>query len=62
MRPMSTFLIAVFFGAGVGAWAYSQLAKRSGNANPSTTMLSAGFVGLVAALFFFTLLKYALHF
>lgn len=62
LKPMSDTLIAIFFGAGVGAWAYTQLAKRSGNANPGSTMLSAGFVGLIAAIFFFTMFKYVLHF
>lgn len=59
---MSDYLIALFFGAGVGGWAYAQLARRSGNANPSSTLLSAGFIGLIAAVFIFTIAKFVLHF
>jgi len=60
-RLMSNGLIALFFGAGVGGWAYSQLARRTGNANPSSTFMAAGFVGLVAAIFIFILAKTLLH-
>ena len=58
---MSDGLIALFFGFGVAGWAYSQLSRRSGNANPSSTMIAAGFGGLVAAIFIFTLFKFVLH-
>lgn len=58
---MSNFLVAVFFGAGVGGWAYAQLARRSGNANPSSTALAAGGAGLIAAIFIFTLFKFVLN-
>jgi hypothetical protein len=59
---MSDGLVAIFFGAGVAGWSYSQLAHRSGNANPSTTLFAAGIAGLIAALFIFTLFKFVLHF
>ncbi|MGH7241332.1 MAG: hypothetical protein ACREGB_03485 [Candidatus Saccharimonadales bacterium] len=58
---MSNFLVAVFFGGGVAGWAYSQLARRSGNASPSSTLMAAGGAGLVAAIFIFTLLKFVLN-
>lgn len=58
---MSAGLIAIFFGVGVAGWLYSQLARRSGNANPSSTFTAAGIGGLVAATFFYTLFKFVLH-
>ena len=62
MILMSDGLIALFFGAGVAGWSYSKLARQSGNANPGNTMIAAGFIGLVAAGFIFTLAKFVLHF
>jgi hypothetical protein len=58
---MSNFLIAVFFGAGVGGWAYSQLAKRNGNANPGNNAIAAAAAGFVAALVIFTVFKFILN-
>ena len=58
---MSSGLVAMFFGAGVAGWAYSQLARRSGNANPSSTLMAAGAAGLVAAIFIYTLFRFTLH-
>jgi hypothetical protein len=57
---MSDFLVALFFGAGVGGWAYAQLARRSGNANPASTIVAAGFAALLAFVFVFTLMKFVL--
>jgi len=59
---MSNGLVALFFGLGVGGWAYSQLARRGGNANPGSTAIAAGFAGLVAAIFIFTLFKFVFNF
>lgn len=58
---MSDSLIAIIFGAGVAGWAYSQLARRSGNANPSSTIVAAAVGGLVAAIFIYTFLRFVLH-
>lgn len=58
---MSNFLVAVFFGAGVAGWAYAQLARRSGNANPSSTFLAAGGAGLIAAIVIYTVFKFILN-
>ncbi len=58
---MSNTLIALFFGVGVGGWAYSQLARRGGNANPGSTAIAASAAGLVAAVVIFTVFKYILH-
>lgn len=45
----------------MAGWAYSQLARRSGNANPSSTLTAAGIGGLVAAIFLYTLLRFVLN-
>lgn len=58
---MSDFLIALFFGAGVAGWVYTQLVRRSGNANPSGTLIAAAGAGLVAAIFAFTVFKFILN-
>jgi hypothetical protein len=58
---MSNFLVAIFFGVGVGGWAYAQLARRSGNANPGSTFTAAAGAGLIAAIFIFTLFKFVLN-
>jgi hypothetical protein len=58
---MSDGLIALFLGLGVSAWAYSQLAKRNGNATPSTNVIAALFAGLIVGFIFYTIIKYTLH-
>lgn len=57
---MSNFLVSLFFAAGVGGWAYAQLARRSGNANPGSTAMAAGGAALLAFIFAFTMLKFVL--
>jgi len=59
---MSNGFISLFFGAGVAAWAYTKLARQSGNANPGNTMIAAGFIGFLAAAVIFTLVTFVLHF
>lgn len=58
---MSSFFVALVFGIGVSGWVYSQLSRRSGNANPSSTLMAAGGAGLVALIVLFTILKFMLH-
>jgi hypothetical protein len=58
---MSAFLVAVFFAIGVGGWTYTQLARRSGNANPSSTLMAAGGAALLVFIFAFTLLKFVFN-
>jgi len=58
---MSDFLVSLFFAGGVGGWAYMQLARRSGNANPSSTIMAAGGAALLAFIFALTLLKFVLN-
>jgi len=56
-----TLLAAIFFGVGLAGWTYSKTAHHTGNASPANTLIGAGVVGLIAFIFFFTLLKYVLH-
>lgn len=58
---MSDTLVAIFFGVGVSGWLYSKLSHRTGNAVPKTTYLTAGFIGLIAAIVIFTVFKFVLH-
>jgi hypothetical protein len=58
---MSPFLVAIFFGVGVGGWAYAQLARRTGNSNPQSVALSALAVGVFAAIVIFTVFKLVLN-
>lgn len=56
-----TLLASIFFGAGVAGWVYTQMTRRTGNADPKQVAMVAGLSGLAAFIFFFTLLKYVLH-
>ncbi len=58
---MSPGLIAIFFGFGVGGWAYSQLARRTGSSDPKGTALAALAAGVVAAVVIFTLFKFVFN-
>lgn len=58
---MSDLLVAIFFGVGVGGWAYAQIAKRNGNANPGNNALVAAILGLVAGIIIFTVFKFILN-
>lgn len=46
------------FGAGIGGWAYAQLARRVGAGNQRNAFIGAAVAAVIAFLFFFTLLKY----
>jgi hypothetical protein len=58
---MSPGLIAVFFGFGVGGWAYAQLARRTGSSDPKGVALSSVGIGLAAAVVIFTLFKFVFN-
>lgn len=58
---MSNILVAFFFGVGVAGWSYAQLARRSGNANPGSTIGAAAGAGLVSMIFIFTFMKFVLN-
>lgn len=55
---MSSTLVALMFGAGIGGWAYAQLARRVGAGNQRNAFIGAAVAAVIAFLFFFTLLKY----
>jgi len=56
---MSSIVVALFFGIGAAGWVWTQVGRRTGNADPKSVYLTAGFAGVVAFIFFFTLLKFA---
>lgn len=58
---MTDGIIALCFGAGVGAWAWAQLSRQTGNANAQHVLIGAGVAGLIAFFFLFTLFKWVLH-
>jgi hypothetical protein len=58
---MNAALISVMFGLGVAGWIWTKVGRRTGNANPKSVYMTAGIAGLVAFIFFFTLLKYAFN-
>jgi hypothetical protein len=58
---MNNFLIALMFGAGVGGFVWSKIGRKTGNANPNGVYMTAAVSGLIAFIFFFTLLKYVLN-
>jgi hypothetical protein len=55
------FLYAVFFGAGVAAFAYSRLGRRVGYGNTANVWMTIGIVFVLVTIFFFTILKFILH-
>lgn len=57
---MSSGLFALFFAIGVGAWIYNKTAQRTGN-NTKTSLTTAGVVGLIAFIVFFTILHFFLN-
>jgi hypothetical protein len=58
---MNVFLISLMFGAGIAGFVWAKVGRRTGNANPQSVYLSAGLAGVIAFIFFFTLLKYVLN-
>lgn len=59
---MSSFVVALVFGIGVSAFAWSKLAQGTGNARPMNTIVGAGAAGLVAFLVLFFTLVWVIHF
>ena len=56
------FLYSLFFAAAAGMWGYTQLAKRNGNASPSSNALAAGVFGVIVLFVIFTLIQFVFHF
>jgi hypothetical protein len=57
---MNSVLVALFFGLGVAGFVWTKVGRRTGSADPKAVYMTAGLAGLVAFIFFFTLLKYVL--
>jgi hypothetical protein len=55
------FFYSLFFGAGVGSFAYSKMGRRVGYGNTGNVALVVGVIFIVSSLFFFTILKFVLN-
>jgi hypothetical protein len=55
------FLYSLFFGAGVGAFAYSRMGRRVGYGNSANVWLIVGVVFVLTAIVFYTILKFILN-
>lgn len=58
---MNSVLASLMFGAGVAAFVWAKVGRRTGNADPKTVYMTAGLAGLAAFIFFLTLFKFVLH-
>ena len=55
------FLYSLFMGAGVAGFAYSRLGRRVGYGNTGEVWTVVGVVFILAAIFFYTILKFILN-
>lgn len=55
------FLFALFFGAGVAAYAYSKLGRRVGYGNTANVWTVVGVIFAITTIIFYTILAYILH-
>lgn len=58
---MSTVVVALLFGIGAAAFAWSYLDRSTGNARPMNTVIGAGVVGVLAFLLLLSFFKWALN-
>lgn len=58
---MSSVVVALVFGVGAGAFAWSYLARMTGNARPTNTFIGAGIAGFMAFLVLLSFLKWVLN-
>lgn len=58
---MSSFVVALVFGIGAAAFAWSYIGRMTGNARPMNTLIGAGIAGLAAFLVLFSFLKWVLN-
>jgi hypothetical protein len=58
---MNAGLVSLMFGAGVAAFIWAKVGRRTGNADPKTVWLTAGLAGGAAFIFFFTLFKFVIQ-
>jgi hypothetical protein len=49
------------FGAGVAAFVWTKVVRRTGQADPKTVWMTAGLAGVVAFVFFITMFKLVLN-
>jgi hypothetical protein len=59
---MSSVVVALVFGIGVAAFAWSYLSRMTGNARPINTLVGAGVVGLLGFFVLLSLFKWVLNF
>jgi hypothetical protein len=59
---MSNVLISLIVGAGVAAFAYSRLGRRTGYGNTGNIYTIVGVTFAAGFLFFYVLLTYVIHF
>lgn len=57
---MTPFLTSLLFGIGVAGWIWSQVARRTGSADPKSTLMTAAGAGVAACVVLFTFLKFVL--
>lgn len=55
---MTALLTSLLFAAGAAAWVYTKLGRRTGAGNQRSAFIGAAVSGVIAFLFFFTLLKF----
>jgi hypothetical protein len=58
---MNAVLVSLMFGAGVAAFVWTKVARRTGSADPKTVYLTAAMAGAAAFVFFFTLFKFVFN-
>lgn len=58
---MNTALASIMFAAGVAAFVWTKVGRRTGNGDPKTVYLTAGLAGVASFVVFFTLLKFVLN-
>jgi len=58
---VNSVLASLMFGAGVAAFVWTKVGRRTGNADPKSVYLMAGLAGLAAFIFFLTLFKFVLN-
>lgn len=54
-------LYAIFFGAGVAAFAYSRVGRRVGYGNSQNVIIAIGAIFILVTIFFYTILAFILH-
>ncbi len=54
-------LYALFFGAGVAAFAYSRVGRRVGYGNTQNVLISIGAIFILASAFFYTVIALFIH-